>query len=311
MNRSFLKYIGCAFAVLAGVTVVDKVAGAGMDRLLDAVPVSQDIGKGHFAINDVSTDIVIVGSSRAAHHYVSTMIADSLGCSVYNVGRDGCFFSDNLCVANAILDRYSPKKIVLEVANDCLDEGVKTSVEGMFPYYWKYDYIKNVIDTEIGWQAPIQLSSKLYAYNGNSFKLIGYGLKGLLCGRTADPLKGYAPLPYVEKRVPLELKESEVSGAHIISDLKCKQLKNLLEKANKKGVEMILICSPVFKKTMGNSESKEVLKKLCEEAGAEYYDYSSEQIFLDHPEWFKDGTHMNNKGALVYTRMVIRELLKD
>lgn len=307
MNRDFFKYIVCALAVIAGVAVVDKVAGAGMNRLLDAVPVTQDIGKGRFAINEVETDVVIVGSSRANHHYVSTMIADSLGCSVYNVGRDGCFFSDNLCVTNAILDRYSPKMIVLEVANDCLDENARTNPEAMFPYYWESDYTKQVIDSDVGWKANVQMLSTLYRYNAISFKTIGYGLKGLVSEKSEDQLMGYTPIAYIERRSPMELKETEVSSTSTISDLKCKQLENLLKKAKTQDVEMILICSPLFRKATGDNKGKEVLMKLCNATGTAYYDYSAEEIFLNHPEWFNDGTHLNCKGAEVFTKMILEE----
>lgn len=309
MNRSFLKYIGCAFAVLAGVAVVDKVAGAGMNRLLDAVPVTQDIGKGRFAIREVETDVVIVGSSRAAHHYVSTMIADSLGCSVYNVGRDGCFFSDNLCVTNAILDRYSPKMIVLEVANDCLDERAKTNPEAMFPYYWDSQYIKDVIDSDVGWKANIQMLSTLYRYNATSFRTFGYGINGLLKGKVEDPLCGQTPLKIEKRRAPLLLKkEQNDDNEFTISDRKRLQLKVLLEKCKKQGVEIILVCSPIYRICSVNHVGNRALASLCREAGVEYLDFSQEPIFLEHSEWFCDGSHMNYVGANEYTKFFLNKL---
>ena len=312
MNRTFLKYIGCAFAVLAGVAVVDKVAGAGMNRLRDAVPVTQDIGKGRFAIREVETDVVIVGSSRAAHHYVSTMIADSLGCSVYNVGRDGCFFSDNLCVTNAILDRDSPKMIVLEVANDCLDENAKTNPEAMFPYYWDSQYIKEVIDSDVGWKANVQMLSTLYRYNATSFKTLGYGIKGLIKGEVKDPHYGLSPLPYKERRVPLTVGSIDTEeNLFVKSESKSIMLKKLIEKANANNVRMVLVCSPRLYKNTGKDKGCQALASICGETGIRFLDFSQEQSFLEHPEWFNDGTHLNCKGAQSFTELFLASLMQN
>jgi len=47
---------------------------------------------------------------------------------------------------------------------------------------------------------------------------------------------------------------------------------------------------------------------ICSEAGAEYYDFSHEELFLEHPEWFNDGAHLNTMGAEVYTKMVVEKV---
>lgn len=75
-----------------------------------------DTGKTYFSLYDVESPVVVVGSSRASHHYVTKIIEDTLGVPAYNVARDGCFFSYNCCVVNSILDRYSPKMIIWEMA---------------------------------------------------------------------------------------------------------------------------------------------------------------------------------------------------
>ena len=38
---------------------------------------------------DNQYDVLIMGSSRAHHHYVPEIISDSLGLSCYNTGKDG------------------------------------------------------------------------------------------------------------------------------------------------------------------------------------------------------------------------------
>ena len=53
-------------------------------------------------------DILIMGSSRAHHHYVPEIIADSLGATVYNSGQDGNGFILHYGVLQMVWKRYNP-----------------------------------------------------------------------------------------------------------------------------------------------------------------------------------------------------------
>ena len=46
-------------------------------------------GRDNYICDKSVDDILIFGSSRAVHHYNSSMIEDSLGMSCYNCGDDG------------------------------------------------------------------------------------------------------------------------------------------------------------------------------------------------------------------------------
>ena len=43
----------------------------------------------NFISDEVDANILIFGSSRAAHHYVPSILSDSLDMSCYNCGMDG------------------------------------------------------------------------------------------------------------------------------------------------------------------------------------------------------------------------------
>ena len=112
MKKGLLRFGVAILIVLVSVAVVDVAVGKVMDWMLPQISNQGDTGKTYYSLNDVNTPVVIVGSSRAAHHYVTEMIEDSLHMPSYNVARDGCFFSYNCCVINSILDRYTPKLII-------------------------------------------------------------------------------------------------------------------------------------------------------------------------------------------------------
>ena len=60
-------------------------------------------------------DILIMGSSRAHHHYVPELVADSLGATVYNAGQDGNGIVLHYGVLQMVCQRYHPKMIVYDV----------------------------------------------------------------------------------------------------------------------------------------------------------------------------------------------------
>ena len=148
-----------------GVVAIDITIGKVMDRMLPKISNQGDTGKTYYSLNDVNTPVIIVGSSRAAHHYVTNMIEDSLRMSTYNVARDGCFFSYNCCVVNSIMDRYTPKLIIWENGTDYLYDGVPDPLESMYPYYGNNKWVKKIIKDELPWKEYVRLNSHMYQYN--------------------------------------------------------------------------------------------------------------------------------------------------
>ena len=313
MKNGFVKYVVATFIVIFLVAIMDQTVGVVMDCLSHSIPVTQDMGKGRFGRESVSSDIVVVGSSRASHHYDVNRMADSLGCSVYNVGLDGCFFLDNCCMMHAILERYSPKMILLEISCDALYQESKNYLEGLYAYYWQDPYVKEIVNHEEGWLSGIKLLSCLYTYNANAFKTIGYGLKGVIKGDVeVDPLHGYAPLAFKPKKSELVLKSHTDDNPHsfTISSWKVSLLTDLLRSARGKGVQVVVITSPVFGyRNVSNQESQMCITQICENEQSIYWDFSDQAEFLQHPEWFNDGAHLNEIGAAKFTELVLDRLM--
>ena len=133
MKKGLLRFGIVVLIVLVSVAVVDVAVGKVMDWMLPQISNQGDTGKTYYSMNDVNTPVVIVGSSRAAHHYVTEMIEDSLKMPAYNLGRDGCFFSYNCCIINSILDRYTPKLIIWECDNESLYKENPDQLEDLYP----------------------------------------------------------------------------------------------------------------------------------------------------------------------------------
>ena len=143
-SNSIVKFFITLLIICVLTFGIDVTVGLVMDRMLPKISNQGDTGKTYFSLYEVNTPVLIVGSSRATHHYVTQMIEDTIGLSTYNVGRDGCYFNYNCCVIHSVLDRYTPKLIVWENGGNYLSED-DGSLNQLYPYYGKNKHITQAI----------------------------------------------------------------------------------------------------------------------------------------------------------------------
>lgn len=305
MKKEFRKFIISSLIVLAIVIATDFVLGKTMRILLPNTSNKEDIGKTYFSINEVSTPIVIVGSSRASHHYVSNIIEEKFNLETYNVARDGCFFSYNCCVVNSILDRYCPKFIIWENDINSLYKESNDPLESIYPYYKQNDYVTNLIKERSKFSDILKLNSNLYRYNSIIHKIVMINvLKKSFSDKT---IKGYSPLtPKINTELRLKYINNTLNKE--ISDSKVETLRKTLEKAKQNDVKIIIVDSPKYMLQNPNSQSAEIMKKICNEYDMTFINNTQLSQFLENPEYFNDKTHLNHEGAMVYTYIFVDQI---
>lgn len=304
MNKSLRLFI---FNVLIFVLIIGGVdfLGGEINRMFQFAVCEKfprNIGsKTYYTINKSNEDIIIIGSSRASHHYVSRLITDSTKFSSYNCGQDGHFFVFSNCVINTLLERYSPKYIIWEVDDNCLTTtSPEQSINDLYPYY-NLVYCKNVIDN-MGIKQKIKMQSKLYRYNSTLDGLISPFLK------VQNFDNGYVPIENLGYKYPTiknDLIENEVN-----SD-KVKMLKNTLINCIEHDVKIIITSSPKFTiSNIKNTVQYKTLIQVCDDYDIPFIDLSGIDLFLRDSTYFKDNVHMNDKGARKYMEYFIPELKK-
>ena len=303
MEKSFRRFLIIALAIIATVVVCDFCLGKAMNWVMPQISNQGDTGKTYFSLNEVDTPIVIVGSSRAAHHYVSSMISDSLGYETYNVGRDGCFFSYNYCVINSILDRYSPRLIIWENSMDCLYESSADPLENLYPYYGVNPWVTECIDEDYSMAGRVSLISNMYKYNSILHRIVSRFIhKDTIVDRTKC---GYDPLvPKVNQLILSHSDHHETT----ISQLKRNRLLLTLKRAQNLGVKIVMVDSPIYKEMAPYSKSQLELRNICNEYNALLLNNTQLEEFHKCPEYFNDHTHLNDYGAKEYTKVVIEQI---
>ena len=75
-----------------------------------------------FAIRESKANILILGSSRAQHSYVTKIIEDEFQTSCYNAGRDGQSIFYHYAIFSAAIKRYKPSIIILDCETEMFAE---------------------------------------------------------------------------------------------------------------------------------------------------------------------------------------------
>lgn len=255
-----------------------------------------------YIANRCEDDIIILGSSRAAHHYVPQIIEDSLGLSCYNCGEEG----NGIVLAygrfEMLTQRHKPKLIIYEMTPgyDFGTEEPNTKYIGYLKPYYNKQSIKTIFsdfDDELSF---LKMQSKMYQNTG---KLLPNLVDNIVF---RDNNKGYAPLyGKINKDnilTPLEDKQLEIDS------LKLSYVEKLIEEAQEKTIPIIFMISPKFGMD-SDSLIYEPEINLCIKHNVPYYNLINYETFSSNSEMFQDIGHMNDNGAVAYTQFVVNEII--
>lgn len=302
--KNLRRFLLSVAVVFCAIVVIDIVLGEVLDNMLSHITPPTAMGKTEFALNKVTSPIVIVGSSRASHHYVTKMIEDSLGIEAYNIGRDGCFFSYQACVINSILDRYIPKYIIWELDDSFLCEESRDPLESLYPYYGRNSHVTETINAVASYRDILFLKSNIYRYNS---LIISIMLRYFTQG-SVDYLKGYAPL--VPKGWFVQ-NDSNIVFNNSINKRRVELFENIANRIKGLGAKLIIVQSPVYTEGYidnAPSEIQEVIQSKLMRNSFYYFDNRHLDAFVSHPEYFNDRIHLNRNGAELYTTIFIKQI---
>ena len=302
MNKEIKHQLKMGAIIDISFFVIDLLIGFWGNYLYKKLPdYGGEIVKTNYIINRMNDkEIVIIGSSRASHHYNPQILRDSLGINnwdyeVYNAGLDGFFLDCNYCFIQCILSRYTPDMIILDTIDVFFYNKRSTGgLSSLYPFYHTnecvYSYLNNIIaDNKI----KIQLFFNQYIYNEKIIRLIN------AVSEPGEYNDGYLPL---YGTMDITKYESDDKISEIDEDL-VGIFKSTLHLCKEKNVNIIVASSPRFK-----GRDNVITDSICREYNIPYIDLS--HIFDNNPEYFKDESHLNNNGATTYTK-IFSEKLKN
>ena len=259
------------------------------------------------ALDSISADILIFGSSRAIHHYVPKVFEDSLRCTVFNVGRDGSFILYNYAIFKAITKRYHPKIIIFDISPEEIIRETTTyeRLSNLLPYYQDYPEIRNTLNLRGPFEMIKRISS-IYPYNSTLLSIIKGNLTYFKTNNSET--NGYIPIFKILQNKKIDtINIDRLNTDIIIDENKIAAIKDIIADCKQKGINIIFVQSPMF--TIKNDYCfNPVFSKLCFDYNVRYFNLINQPLFIKQPDYFADKNHLNNDGALLFSKMLINKI---
>lgn len=243
-------------------------------------------------------DIIVLGSSRANHHYDSRILEEKFHLSSYNGGRDGNFLLFNIAQAKIILSRYSPKIIIIDLKIDDLFSNSQEldRLSSLLPYYRNNIMIQDIIFMR-GWTERIKLLSNIYPFNSEIVTIAAGNFEFNRKRNNNNDIKGFVSLNSFTKDT-LSIYNYQLKALDIV---KIKLLQSLLKECEQKKVKVCLVTSPYFLKITNLTLFQSTIRKYF--GSVKYVSFLNDTRF-NNMKLFADKFHLNLNGATLFTNIL-------
>ena len=299
MKYSSHKSLTFLFRVVITLAVL-FICDRGIGYLMKHFYFSQQSGDGYlltYAIDSTEADVLILGSSRAKHSYDPMIFEDSTGFSCFNAGRDGTeHLLFNFGQFKAATSRYNPEIVILDIRPKDLAYSAREydMLSPLLPYYKTHGEIQELL-LERGPFEKCKHISAIYPFNSLVFQVVMGNLE--MNKKRKVHYNGY--VPFRDAKVQGQIDTLDTHDT-ILDKYKIGLLENMIRICIEKEIRLIFVYSPTWYIVTGNPYDS-VLAELCNEYQIEYLNLSNHPHFLTNPEYFFDRTHLNDKGAKIFT----------
>lgn len=297
--KKFLLKIVIFFALLF---VIDRVAGYTFSYM--SKHSAGGYVKHHNYITDgVHEDLLIFGSSRAIHHYNPQIINDSLGLSCYNCGQDGNGVLLYYGWWQIIKEHHRPQIIICDVTPsfDLFIGEANNKYLGWLKELYDRANISDIFD-DVDKTEKFKMMSQMYRYNSKFHQIAADFVYPLYVVKS----NGFLPLQGEVDTMRIKKKEDGSAKQVQFDSLKIAYLNKFIDEAD--GVKLIFVASPMWYGIA--TDNLKPIKDICHGRNIPFLDFSNALKYVHNNEYFKDGSHLNARGADEFTRDLIVELRK-
>ena len=309
--KKYLIKIALFFAL---VTILDVGCGYTFRFMISKAKYGETYKK-YYIANIGSDDVIILGSSYAARHYVPSVIQDSLGLSCYNCGEPGCGIIPAYARYKMISERKKPRLVIYEVT-PVYDYYVSDDYSKYLGCLRQYTDKKSVLEMYETFGDELEflrLMSNMYCNNS----CIIHNLMDMIVptkdNRGYEPLYGILTEEAIAKKKET-LVDQDIKG-HEVDSLKLSYVEQLFADISSDGVKMICMVSPDFNPfSEAVDEIYAPVMVLCNKYRVPFIYNKDFESITGNRELFQDFCHLNDKGAKMYTAAIMpifRQYLKE
>ena len=247
----------------------------------------------NYIAEQCDADILVLGSSRANHHY-NPAILDSIGGTAYNGGMDGRYL---MCA-----EKYVPKIVIYEITPefDYLIYGQNSKYFGFLRPYYDKPGIKQIFERFDNPFEHLKMHSQMYR---NNSKILAY-VRDLL---VENKQRGFYPQ---YGSLNQNFKENKGMSKFEVDSVKLTLMEELVKETAKRGSKLFFAISPRFSnvKPEGVMPMYEPGLDLARKYNVPVLNYVFTHRLSDKSDMFVDYVHMNDNGAEIYSRMIVSQI---
>lgn len=295
-----------------------------------ALPIDYVITKGlrsvnsmHFAVwNDIynhqymDNDMVILGASSAWVSYDTYMMDSLLGISTYNLGVDGHpWYMYKFRYDTYMEVARQPKYIVITLDRSTFQESLDEPYmrEQFLPYpklMWKLRHDKNFSIADfsfpyiryIGYNDLQKVGIDAYFNGGEN---VEQGIGPLYKGFCARDIEWS-----IEDSTAIFTQQSEFSCTELVKE----DIINFIQEQQSKGIKVYLCIYPVYRPYLKQCQEVDRFLLMCGEisitTNSQLMDFSDLWV-VDDTSYFYNPTHLNRKGATIFTKEFCERIMMD
>lgn len=254
-----------------------------------------------YIVNRSTDDVVMFGSSRMVHHYVSDIIADSLNTSVWNAGVDGMGIIMNYGYLELMLRHHRPHLILYDLSPyDFLIGDNITQLKNLRPY--SDDQVIKAIIKTVDKQELLKLNSYLFRYNSSFLPL----LRDFIKDGGKGAFNGYAPLTGKMSAAVYSDSKDRQNQYHEIDSIKVAFLEHFIERCRQEDISLLFLNSPEFCSEPSSLSIQ--FGEFVRERNLPFLNYSYTEGISNNPDLFQDKEHLNHEGAVLFSKVLSKQL---
>lgn len=253
-----------------------------------------------YICDSLETDCLLMGSSRCVRHYNPQIITDSLGISCYNSGQMGNGIILNYGRLRMIDERKRPKVVIYDIYPD-VDFFIGDDNHRYLTWlkqHYERDGIAGIFES-VDPTEKYKMVSQLYRYNSRIIELMADYLHPISDAK----VDGFVPLKGELNRTKIKMDVGK-GEASVVDKVKLDYINKLIDELD--GVKLYFVVSPIWY-GMDTLQFQPV-KEICRERGIPFVDFSNDPKYVHHDEYFKNGNHMNARGADEFTKDLVTVL---
>ena len=254
-----------------------------------------------YAIDSTRAAVLVFGSSRANHHYVPSVFENKLHATFYNCGRDGCNLLYDLAVISAVLERYKPQHIIIDVMPDEFSRSEEGQLSYLLPYH-DNPSINHFIKYNSKFES-YKLLSRMYPYNSLLTNIIVGNLSSHKSYSIDD--KGYIKLDNVMPFYPKTISQQAKINVNLV-----RILNDVLITLSRKHIPVTFVISPSYFLFAKENDNVEIIENLCRMYNnVDFFNYENDTAFAAYGLYYDD-LHLNYIGANKFSENLSDKLLR-